>query len=185
MYRRQRAPWPTALLILACLGSQPHAAAAGEAAFDPPVPLSRCVPLYGTSLPAALRRPGVTARRCSVRPMLRLFVLSSDPTSWPAVQTGAGQIINLEAPVATRLWVAAAGPVGVDFREARLVVGRDARNQPRAAYYSGLADQLDGTGSLDVFVVIRIRPRVCLLGVVPDEAAARRLAAANDSVCRS
>lgn len=140
--------------------------------------------LHGTNVPAALRRPGVAARRCFVRPALRFFVLSSDPTSWPAVQEGGNKIVSLEDPVAQRLWVAGAGPVGVSFREAKLVVGRDARNQPRVAYYSGLADRLDGAGSIDVFVVVRIHPRVCLLGVVTVEAEARHMAADVGSACQ-
>lgn len=181
---RRLVPWLAALLIAADFGLRPHAAAASEVEFDLPVPLSRCLALRGADLPAALRRSGVFARRCFVRPALNFFVLSSDPTSWPAVQERGGRIVSLEDPVAKRLWVDDAGPVGVSFRTAELVVGRDARNRPKVAYYSGLADRLDGTGSIDVFVVIRIRPHACLLGVVADEAEARRMAADEGSTCR-
>ena len=152
-------------------------------AFDPPVPLSRCTALHGTGLPPVLRRPGVTGRRCLVRPELRVFVLSSDPTSWPAVQDRRGRIQSLEDPVAQRLWVADAGPVGVSFQEARLMVARDAGGRPRAAYYSGLADRLDGTGSLDVFVAFRLRPRSCLLGVTASETEAQQIAADEKRAC--
>jgi hypothetical protein len=79
--------------------------------------------------------------------------------------------------------VADAGPVGVSFRSARLVVARDAQGKPRAAYYTGLADRLDGTSSIEVFVALRIWPRPCLLGVVAQEAEARRIAADAGSAC--
>jgi hypothetical protein len=99
------------------------------------------------------------------------------------VQDRRGRIQSLEDPVARRLWVADAGPVGVSIQEARLVVARDARGRPRAAYYTGLADRLDGTDSLDVFVAFRLRPRPCLLGVVISEAEAQQLAADEKRAC--
>ena len=51
-------------------------------------------------------------------------------------------------------------------------------------YYSGLADRLDGGGSIDVFVVVLIRPCVRLLGIVDDEPEARRMAADERSACQ-
>ena len=98
-------------------GLRPRAAAADGEALGAPIPLSRCTPVRGPDLPEALRKPGVTGRRCDLRPSLRFFVLSSDPVSWPAVQQGGGPVLSLEHPVAKRLWIAGAGPVGVDFGE--------------------------------------------------------------------
>jgi hypothetical protein len=183
MAQRGLAAWVAAILVAGGCGLPVQPAGARDAAFDAPVPLSRCMVLRGTGLPAALRRSGVTGRRCLVRPALRFFVLSSDPTSWPAVQDGRGPVVSLEDPVARRLWLADAGPVGVSFISARLVVARDARGRPRAAYYTGLADRLDGTGSINAFVTIRIGPRVYLLGVTANEAEARQIAADEGSAC--
>ncbi|GGC28444.1 hypothetical protein GCM10011504_03290 [Siccirubricoccus deserti] len=183
MAQRRLTAWITAILAAGGCGLPASAAGAMDMTFDAPVPLSRCTALRGTGLPAALRRPGVTGRRCLVQPALRIFVLSSDPTSWPAVQHGRDPVMSLEDPVARRLWVADAGPVGVSFASARLVVARDARGEPRAAYYSGLADRLDGTGSVEVFVTIRTGRRVCLLGVSAKEAEARQIAADEGSDC--
>jgi anti-sigma factor RsiW len=183
MAQRRLAAWVATMLAAGGCGLSASAAGAMDATFDAPVPLSRCTALRGTALPAALRRPGVTGRRCLVQPALRIFVLSSDPTSWPAVQNGRGPVVSLEDPVARRLWVADAGPVGVSFTSARLVVARDARGQPRAAYYTGLADRLDGTGSVEVFVTIRTGRRVCLLGVSANEAEARQIAVDEGRDC--
>jgi hypothetical protein len=185
--------WTAALAVAAGPGVPPRATAADAAAalaaadggaFGAPLPLRRCKAARGADLPAPLRRPGVTGRRCSLGPSLAFFVLSSDPASWPAVKRGGGPVLSLEDPVAKRLWIAGAGPVGVDFGQARLVVNRGARgSSPRAAYYSGLADRLDGAASVDAFVIVRLSPGVCLLGVVASEAEARRLAADEGSTC--
>jgi hypothetical protein len=183
--RRRLAAWAATLLVVTGCGLPTLAAGVGEVSFDPPMLLSHCTALRAAGLPPMLRRAGVTGRRCLVRPELRIFVLSSDPTSWPAVQEDRGPVRSLEDPVARRLWVPGAGPVGVSFRDSRLVVARDAGGRPRAAYYAGLADRLDGTGSLDVFVVFRIYFGPCLLTVATSEAEARQVVADEESACRS
>src|SRR4051812_37808838 len=90
MLRRRLGLWLITLLIAACGSLLPRQTAAHGMAFDAAIPLARCTALHGASLPTKIRRPGVAARRCFIRPALRFFVLSSDPTSWPAVQEGSG-----------------------------------------------------------------------------------------------
>jgi hypothetical protein len=58
-------------------------------------------------------------------------------------------------------------------------VARDARDLPRVAYFSGLADRSGAAGSIDVFVAMRIRPSLCLLGGATDQAEAQRITTAG------
>jgi hypothetical protein len=175
-----------AAAVGACLvAAAASAAHADKLRSDPPRRLSGCAAIADARrLDVPLRRPGITARRCAIAPGAWFAVLSDDTVSWPVVRDGPRPSVSLEDPVARRQWFADASPLRVSAaRGDALVVLRDARRTPRAAYYSAAVDRTDAPGRVPAFVVVRIRPRPCLLGVVGDVEEARRLAADEASAC--
>ena len=175
----------TAAFVACCFAAVPAALAGGLEA-DPPRRFAECGAIRDARrLDIPLHRPGIAARRCAIAPGAWFAVLSDDTASWPVVRDGPrAPVVSLEDPVARRQWFADASPLRVSAaRGDALVVLRDARRAPKAAYYSAAADRTDAPGRIPAFVAVRIRPRPCLLGVVRDAGEARRLAADEASAC--
>lgn len=171
--------------IACCFVAVPEARA-GELKADPPRRFAECAAIRDARrLDIPLHRPGMAARRCAIAPGVWFAVLSDDTASWPVVRDGPrAPVASLEDPVARRQWFADASPLRVSAaRGDALVVLRDARRAPRAAYYSAAADRADAPGRIPAFVAVRIRPRPCLLGVARDAGEARRLAADEAGAC--
>ncbi|MBD0275556.1 MAG: hypothetical protein ICV73_26950 [Acetobacteraceae bacterium] len=180
-----------AAVVGACLAAAAPAARAEELRPDPPRRFADCAAISDARrLDAPLHRSGITARRCFVAPGTWIAVLSDDAKSWPVVRDGSRPPVSMEHPE-RRLPFENASPLRVSDDRDALVVLRGAGRAPRAAFYSAAADRADAPGRIPAFVVVRIRPRPCLLGVARGaeralelaEAEERRLAAGGPNAC--
>lgn len=174
-----------AAALVACALAAAPVAGTGGLKPDAPRRLAGCAAVHDArGLDVPLRRPGITARRCAIAPGAWFAVLSDDTVSWPVVRNRRRPPVSLEDPVARRLWIADASPLRVSpARDALVVLRGGTRREARAAYYSAAADRTDAPGRVAAFVVVRVRPRPCLLGVVRDAEEARRLAADEAGDC--
>jgi hypothetical protein len=146
-------------------------------------PFSACARIANAMRLDTLRRPGIGAVRCRIGPGLTLAVLSDDTTSWPVIVGSGRSSVSLEDPLAKRAWFPNTSPVRVRPAGERFLTFRGRAGAPTTLVYSGFVDRIDGSGTRDVFVALRIRPQPCLLGVSSDPGEAIRLAQDANARC--